>query len=181
MDDSWLQRFHEGDRDALEACYRQYFRTVDGAVGQVLHGADRETVVQDVFLQLISSGELRRGFTGGAFGAWIATLARSRAIDFWRRYRHERALAEAAGEPAPGDPAAEAAGEIEARLLIERFRREVLPPKWAGVFEERFLGGLDQRTAAQRLGISRTTLAYREMQVSRLLERFLLRSEGKGK
>jgi len=54
----------------------------------------------------------------------------------------------------------------------------VLPAKWATVFEARFVLGLDQRSAATRIGVSRTTLAYQEIQIRRLLRRFLL---GRGK
>src|SRR3954469_20968831 len=89
---AWLVAFHAGDRDVLEACYRAHFQRVDQTVGRVLRGADKETVVQELFLQLLSNGELRRSFSGGAFAAWIATLARNRAIDFWRRHRRERGL-----------------------------------------------------------------------------------------
>jgi RNA polymerase sigma-70 factor (ECF subfamily) len=171
---AWLERFHAGARDVLESCYRDHFKTVEQAVGQVLRGADKETVIHDVFLRLIASAELRRGFSGGALGPWLATVARNQAVDYWRRYRHERPLDE---QRATADvaPTHETGGGVEARLLIEKFRRERLPAKWAGVFEARFLGGLDQRSAAARLGISRTTLAYQEMQVRRLLKRFLLR------
>ena len=177
----WLDRFHAGERDTIEACYRDHFRVVDHAVGQVLRGADKETVVHEVFLQLLSRAELRRGFTGGGFTAWLATVARHQAIDFWRRYRNERSLDQMTAdgrtvEPAPvGEPFERG---VEARLAIDRFRRERLPAKWAPVFEARFVAGLDQRAAAARLGISRTTLAYQEIQVRRLLRRFLL---GRGK
>jgi RNA polymerase sigma-70 factor (ECF subfamily) len=168
---AWLAAFHAGDRDVLEGCYRTHFQRVDLSVGKVLRGADKETVVQELFLQLLSNGELRRSFSGGAFAAWIATLARNRAIDFWRRYRRERGL-----EEAPDDTACpDAAAAIEARMLVAQFVRDELPAKWRGVFETRFLAELDQRSAARRLGISRTTLAYREIQVRRLLKRFLFR------
>lgn len=42
------------------------------------------------------------------------------------------------------------------------------------MFELRFLHQLPQRDAASRLGINRTTLAYREVRIRRLLKRFLL-------
>jgi RNA polymerase sigma-70 factor (ECF subfamily) len=172
-DRTWISAFHAGDRELLEGCYRAHFQRVDQVVGRVLRGADRETVVQEIFLQLLSNPQLRRSFVGGAFGAWIATVARSRAIDFWRRYRRERGLDAIPSQPPPPGPAA----QLEARLLIAQFLRDECPPKWAGVFEARFLAQLDQRTAAQRLGIGRTTLAYQELQVRRLLKRFLLRDE----
>jgi RNA polymerase sigma-70 factor (ECF subfamily) len=172
----WLEAFHAGARGVLEDCYRTHFRTVDAAVGQVLRGADRETVVQEVFLQILSSGDLRRSFVGGRFSSWVATVARNRAIDFWRRYRREEPLQEAPSEPA--EP--EAARRMEARLMVAQFIKDELPEKWRGVFETRFLAELDQRTAASRLGMSRTTLAYQEMQVRRLLKRFLLRRDSGG-
>ena len=177
-DDAWVSRFHAGARDVLEACYRDHFRTVDQAVGRILHGADKETVVHEIFFQLLSSQDLRRRYAGGYFRSWLSTVARNQAIDYWRRYRNERGLDELpahvmAGE---GEGAAESAAHIErsaeARLFIERFRRDSLPAKWVGVFETRFLSGLDQRAAAARLGIGRTTLAYREVQIRRLLKRF---------
>jgi len=170
----WLDRFHAGARDVLEGCYRDHFRTVDQAVGQILRGADRETVVQEVFLQLVSDADLRRGYAGGFFAGWLATLARSRAVDFWRRYRRERPLDELPAE----QPSPEPGSRLEARLMVSRFVEDALPAKWAGVFEARFLAGLDQRAAARRLGISRTTLAYQELQVRRCLKRYLLRREG---
>ena len=48
----WLERFHAGERDVIEECYRDHFRVVEHAVGQVLRGADKETVIHEVFLQL---------------------------------------------------------------------------------------------------------------------------------
>ncbi len=169
----WLDRFHAGERDALDECYRNHFRVVETAVGQVLRGADKETVIHDVFLQLLARAELRRGFTGGSFAAWLATIARHQAIDFWRRYRRERSMDQlVASEPVqPFEPFERT---VEARLLVDRFRREALPAKWARVFEARFVAGLDQRSAAAQVGIRRTTLAYQEIQIRRLLRRFLL-------
>jgi RNA polymerase sigma-70 factor (ECF subfamily) len=177
----WLDRFHAGERDIIEACYRDHFRVVENAVGRILRGADKETVIHEVFLQLIARAELRRGFTGGGFSAWLATVAHHQAIDFWRRHRHECSLDQmAAQDPSvePAQPIERFERSVDARLVIDRFRREVLPAKWAGVFEARFVSGLDQRSAAARLSIGRTTLAYQEMQVRRLLRRFVL---GRGK
>jgi RNA polymerase sigma-70 factor (ECF subfamily) len=172
---SWLERFHAGDRDVLEACYREQFRTVAQAVGQVLRGADQETVVHDIFVDLLANAASRRGFVGGAFGTWLGVVARNRAIDYWRRHRREETLDETVAQPASSGSADRLEDDLGARLLIAQFRNEVLPAKWDAVFESRFLLGLDQREAARRLGISRTTLAYREAQVRRLLSRFVRR------
>ena len=178
QDMTWLARFHAGERALLEECYRDQFRVVEIAVGKVLRGADKETVIHEVFLQLLAREDLRRGFTGGSFAAWLSTIARHQAIYFWRRYRRERSLDELGSSGEPVQPVESFERTVEASLLINRFRSEVLPAKWATVFEARFVLGLDQRSAATRIGVSRTTLAYQEIQIRRLLRRFLL---GRGK
>lgn len=175
----WLTRFHRGDVDVLGACYEEHFPTIERAIGTLLRGADRETVVQDVFLRLISEPELRRSFRGGSLGAWLATVGRRQAIDYWRRHKREEkgaARAAAAGEMQEGAQDAEAAvQEAEAAVLVERFRRERLPARWVPVFEARFIRQLSQRDAAMALGIRRTTLLYRELRIRSLLRSFLLR------
>jgi len=171
QDDQWLEHFHRGDRATLEQCYQDYFTTVERAIGQLLSGADRETATHELFWRLLSSEDLRRSFQGGSFAAWIATVARNQAIDIRRvAARETSAVATDSGAATVGDWE-EAA---QARLLVERFRRDHLPREWADVFELRFLQQLPQREAAARLSMRRTTLAYREMRIRRLLERFLL-------
>ncbi len=171
-DPGWLAAFHEGERAALEACYRDHFEGVERAIGTILHGADRETVIHEVFSRLIAHEPLRRSFHGGSLGAWLATVARNAAIDYRRRAARETtASVEAvagASEAARWEEAA------QARLLIERFRREKLPPAWAEIFELCFLQQMSQREAARALGLRRTTLAYRQLRIRRALRRFLL-------
>ena len=170
----WLEQFHRGDRQTLEACYREHFGTVERAIGTLLGGADRETAIHELFSRLISSAELRRSFQGGTFAAWLATVARNQAIDTRRKAAREISAS-------TDDPGASEAGNWEeaaqARLLVERFRRDLLPPDWQGVFELRFLQQLPQREAATRLSMHRTTLAYREIRIRRLLRRFLLEDD----
>jgi RNA polymerase sigma-70 factor, ECF subfamily len=178
MTETWILGFHRGDREAFESFYRDHFSSVDGAVGRILSGADKETVIHEVFCHVMASADVRRSFKGGSVGAWITTLARNRAIDFLRRRRFE--------EPVGSDPerfAAEpGAGDLErraeARLLLERFRATLLPAKWEPVFEKRFVEELDQAEAARAIGISRTTLAYQEHKIRKLLRKFVHGSAG---
>jgi RNA polymerase sigma-70 factor (ECF subfamily) len=168
----WLAAFHRADRATMEACYREHHAAVTRAVGTVLTGADQETVVQEVFLRLLSSEPMRRTFLGGSLGAWLGRVARNLAVDYWRRHRLE------AGHDGEGPPdahvtAARQEAEMDARLLVERFRREKLPPQWIPVFEARFLQQLSQREAARALGVFRTTLAYQELRIRQLMNEFL--------
>src|SRR5262245_20190591 len=137
--DDFTRAFHAGGRDFFEDLYREHFATVDGAVGRVLGGVDRETVIHDVFLQLMTDTGTRERFRGGSFRAWLTTLAKNRAVDFVRRRKRELP----AGTEPHASPDAGAARdmelEAEAKVLVEEFRQRVLPAKWARVFEARFL------------------------------------------
>ncbi len=171
--EDWLTQFHEGRRAVLEALYRDHFETVDRAVGRALRGADRETVVHEVFFRLLSRAELRENFQGGSLEAWLRTLARNQALDYLRRRERERP----SGLVEFADHAVEGAAEAEERrLLIKQFCHE-LPSKWRPVFEARFVDQLPQREAAQKLGMRRTTLAYQELCIRRLLVRFARKTE----
>jgi RNA polymerase sigma-70 factor (ECF subfamily) len=169
----WLERFYEGDRRALETVYREQFSTVETSVGRVLSGADRETAVHEVFLKIINNEGLRRSFRGGDLGAWLAVVARNHAIDYVRRRSRE---APSGIDLGAGDVDPHAfTRSTEARLLVERFQRDVLPPQWRRVFEARLLHNLSQTEAAAALGVRRTTLAYQELRIRRLLRKFLLK------
>lgn len=187
-DPGWLDSFHRGEARAIEGCYRRYFTTIKRAIGSLLGPADRETVIHELFSRLIADEALRRSFQPvreGSLPAWLARVARNRAIDFRRRLAREATLpgnilasgAEAgAGGGHPGGTG-EWSGSIDARLLVEQFRREHVPLAWDGVFEMRFLRRLSQREAARTLGMHRTTLAYRELRIRRRLRRFILDGE----
>jgi RNA polymerase sigma-70 factor (ECF subfamily) len=174
LDDASAQaRFHAGERDFLGLVYRETYETVDVAVGRVLHGADRETVVHDLYFRLLSKPELRRNFMGGSMRSWLATLAHNLAVDFWRRHRRETSL-EDRDVPLLVEPLSRGMDErVELNLLVERFKRDGLPEALWPLFHARFVERLDQREAARRLGMPRTTLAYRELRVRRFLRAFL--------
>jgi len=170
--DAWLEDFHAGRKATMSDLYHEHFRTVAAAVGHVVTGADKETVIHEVFFKLIASAEERRRFQGGSFGAWITTVARNHAIDHARRRGRELAMSADDIGAHVGD--ATRSGEaVEARVLIERFRAG-LPAKWHAVFDLCFLGQLPQREAATKLGLARTTLAYQHHQIRARLRRFLV-------
>ena len=177
---SWLGAFHEGSRDVLTEVYATCFACVDRAVGRVLTGADRETVIHEVFCRLLTDPQLRAGFRGGSLRAWLGTVAHHQAIDYRRRRERERPVGDAEDVSRAGPHSVETASteaSVEARPLIERFRRECLPPKWLGVFEARFLEQKAQVEAARGLGMHRTTLVYQEFRIRQLLQKFYLDSE----
>ena len=179
-EDDWLRAFHAGQRDCLERCYREQWPTVERAVATIIAtGADRETLVHEVFFRLLNEESLRRGFHGGSFSAWLRVVARNQAIDYARRRRLEVQIPNDAHTL--NDSAAGGAldRQIDARLTLQRFCEDVLPQKWRRVFEARFVRQQDQPAAARSLGMRRTTLAYQEYRIRNLLRRFVLRGESR--
>ncbi len=176
----WLESFRKGTAAVMTEVYTDYFACVDRAVGRVLAGADRETVIHEVFCRLLSDAELRAAFRGGSLRAWLGTVAHHHAVDYQRRRERERPVGDAHDVSTAGalpGAAASAEGPVEARLLIARFRDEWLPPKWHGVFEARFLEQKPQVEAARALGMHRTTLVYQEFRIRQLLRKFFLHTE----
>jgi RNA polymerase sigma-70 factor (ECF subfamily) len=155
----------------MEACYLEHFAAVDRALRSLLPGPDRETVIHELFSRLIAHEDLRRSFQGGALAAWLVVVARNQAIDFQRRLGREVTTTDATSARTSSDAWEDAA---QARLLVERFRRERLPPAWERVFELRFLEQRSQQEIAAELRLHRTTVAYRERGIRRLLKRFLV-------
>jgi RNA polymerase sigma-70 factor (ECF subfamily) len=173
---SWLEDFHRGSRQVLEQCYVDHFDTAEQAIGSILVGADKETVIHELFYRLISDADLRAKFRGGSLRAWIGVAARNMAIDYARRRRREQP-ADLAPHAQESHPKTNIESSIEARQVVARFRETHLPAKYRRVFEARFIQQLDQSEAARLLGMHRTTLLYQELRIRKLLKSFLLRSE----
>jgi RNA polymerase sigma-70 factor (ECF subfamily) len=176
--DGWLADFHAGDRTVLERCYRDHYDGLIRVVSRLLRGADAETVTHEVFYRLLYNAKMRESFHGGNLEAWLHQVATNLARDHLRRYKREEPERLHAGPRAGDDGAGEMTDEVEAKMLIERFRREHLPAEWAGVFDARFLRQLSQRDAASELGLPRTTLVYQEQRIRASLQDFLLRGDG---
>jgi RNA polymerase sigma-70 factor (ECF subfamily) len=177
---SWIDGFRRGDRDILARCYRANYRVLEAAIGGVLGVADRETVIHEVFLRLLTERDLRESFKGvtdRSLGAWLSTMARNRALDVRRRASREVSFSVPV-EVLHSDVDARAGEETMMRLLLLRFQREHVPPAWAPVFQARFIGEMSQREAARHLGMRRTTLAYQELQLRRRLRQFMLQDDG---
>jgi RNA polymerase sigma-70 factor (ECF subfamily) len=169
-DEDWLSKFHSGDADVLAGCYRESFPVMERAVGEVVGHADRESIIHEIFSRLLGDPAFRQAFRGGSFSAWIGVVARHQAIDYARRLKRETFL----GDRSDDSPHLRNENRAtEARILVEAFRRNWLTPAWESVFDACFLGQMSQREAAQALGLSRTTVAYRELRIRGQLRQFL--------
>jgi RNA polymerase sigma-70 factor (ECF subfamily) len=80
----------EGDGEAFSELYRRFGRFVHGLVLARVPLADAEDVTQEVFIEAWKT--LPKLREPAAFGTWIASLARGRAVDHLRRRREHASL-----------------------------------------------------------------------------------------
>ena len=113
-----------GDREAYGELYRRFARAVQAVLLSRLPRTQVDDLVQDVFLHgMTKMTELREP---AAFGAWICTLARRRAADFFRRTPTDAPLAETIAPGASPETAAEAAAAVAAIQDLPEAYRETL-------------------------------------------------------
>lgn len=153
-DNSLVQRMAAGDERALGELYDRHGRVMYALARAILgERADADEVVVDTF------GQAWRGAAQfdperGSVGAWLATIARTRALDLVRaRGRRSRALERAAslsdsGVPEPADRDAERA---EARRLVTGALAGLPEPQRRAI-ELAYFGGLSQSEIAATLG-----------------------------
>lgn len=152
-----MERVRAGETDAFEALYDRYHRLVYGVALRVLSDiAAAEDVAQAVFLKIWRNPA---AFRDGNFGAWIARVARNRAVDVLRsRSLHaQREFPEAL-------PVEDAIEETAlARLDGERVRAALaqLPAELRDPIELGFFGGVTHEQIARQTGLPLGTVKTR--------------------
>ena len=182
-DPELLQAFRAGKRAALETVYRHYARALDGYFRGLAHWAgapelSQPSVVQDLLQEAFIwafSAPARQAYDGHRdFSPYLRTIARNCFIDALRKRRNEVPLT--LGEPpltledvAVGDD------EFDPKVLaaLEAYVRDLSPPL-RGVYEQRFVLGLSQEAACEKLGVSRRSLRTLEEHLRRGLRKALL-------
>lgn len=154
----------QGDRAAIARLYRRFSPVIHATLITRARPADADDLVHDVFLEAIRRLDTLKD--AGAFGAWIRTIARRRAIDLARRNRRARPLEYA---PEPVDHRASPA------LTPERVLEAIatLPGAYRDVLALRLIEGLTGPEIARRTGRThdavRTNLHRGMQQLRRLL------------
>ena len=112
-----------GDRAAFGALYQKFARMVHGIlVAHVAYG-DVEDLMQDVFVRALEQLSALR--ETGAFGGWLAAIARRAAFDHYRKRPPADELpAQIAGGPRPDGEAFEVLGTIQS--LPESYRETLV-------------------------------------------------------
>ena len=113
-----------GDHAAFTQLYRQFSRMVHGIALARVDRADVDDVVQDVFVMAFERlTDLREP---AAFGGWLATMARRRAIDERRRVPHMEPLVDDVMAPAEADRTTSLAVLKAIRSLPDAYRETLI-------------------------------------------------------
>jgi len=131
-----------GDRAAYGRLYDRFAPMVYGLLLARVPRSDVDDLVQDVFLQAMRRLSSLR--SAEAFGGWLATIARNRARDHWRRGEETVELPDdVAGTPHP---------EADALAVLAAIRR--LPEAYRETLVLRLVEGMTGPEIAERTGLT---------------------------
>ncbi|XXF81289.1 sigma-70 family RNA polymerase sigma factor [Myxococcaceae bacterium GXIMD 01537] len=154
-----------GSPDAMRAVYERCAGRAFALVLRLTHSrADAEEVLQETFLEVWRRAREFDPARGG-LETWVATMARTRAIDRLRSLGAQARAAEGvAREPppvsaVPPEPS-EAAARREERGRVDAALR-TLPPEQREVLELAYFEGLSQQEVAARTGAPLGTVKTR--------------------
>jgi RNA polymerase sigma-70 factor (ECF subfamily) len=143
-DDGLIRRAANGDRSAFGELYVRYARMVHAILLARVPPGDAEDLVQEVFLSAMD--KLRGLRTVAAFRGWLGSIARRRAIDYFREARHR----------AEWDDAAERERGVDdtpdAFLVLEVIRR--LPEAYRETMIMRLVEGMTGPEIAEKTGLT---------------------------
>jgi RNA polymerase sigma-70 factor (ECF subfamily) len=153
-----MERVRTRDVRAFEALYDGYHRLVFGIGLRMLSDPmQAEDLTQAVFMKLWTAPD---AFHGGSFVAWLARVARNRALDMLRA-RAARPETELPCLEMPMDGALD--DEVAARLDAARVRAALasLPAEQRELIELGFFGGITHQELARRTGTPLGTVKTR--------------------
>jgi RNA polymerase sigma-70 factor (ECF subfamily) len=148
-DEDVVRAAQDGDREAFGLLYERYARMVHGILLVRVPPQAVEDLVQDVFLRAMPRVASLRD--ANCFGGWLATIARNRAVDFFR----ESGLADAGQAPEDCEIPSEQAGsaeQAEAHAALEAIR--ALPEAYRETLILRLVEGMTGPEIAARTGLT---------------------------
>jgi RNA polymerase sigma-70 factor, ECF subfamily len=183
-DPALVRRMTFGDEAALGELYDRWSGLVHSVVMRITRDPDDAAeVVEEAFWQAWRQADRFEAGRGGV-GAWLTTIARSRALDRVRaRGRIREETVEVMPEPAAsGDPSLDpsAAAEIDERRRLVLAAVSRLPADQRQTVEMAYFGGLSQSEIAETLGQPLGTVKTRARLALQKLREALgtLREEG---
>jgi len=119
-----VQAVRQGEQEAFAELYSLYAPMVHGILLARVPWAEVDDLLQDVFL--VAFKKLNSLREEAAFGAWLAMIARNRAMDFHRRRRDTEELSDDLAAQGSSEADREAANVLEVICGLPEAYRETL-------------------------------------------------------
>jgi RNA polymerase sigma-70 factor, ECF subfamily len=119
-----VRAVRHGEQEAFAKLYSLYAPMVHGILLARVPWAEVDDLVQDVFLVALKKLYTLRD--DAAFGAWVAMIARNRAMDFHRRRRDTEELSDDIAAQGSTESDREAANVLEVICRLPEAYRETL-------------------------------------------------------
>ena len=149
-DDSLVSAARAGDRAAFGRLYDRYARMVHGILLARVPPREVDDLVQEVFLaamrQLHTLREVSR------FGAWLGTITRNRANDYFRKAIPDEKVTEPVSENHAETHTAKAADDRQAAAILSVVR--ALPEAYREPLILRLVEGMTGPEIAARTGLT---------------------------
>lgn len=174
-EDNYIKRLKKGKEDALEFIVDKYLPLVKGVTYKVLFNVgnegDIEECINDVFIAVWNNSNK---FIGNdlEFKKWIGTIAKFKAIDYYRKLNRNRELVleELVDKKDSSD--------IEHKFLLNEYRKEIL--KLIDNLDEpdreiiilKFYLGIKSEDIGKRLGLTKASVDNRIYRAKKKLREF---------
>ena len=148
-DSTLISAIRSADQSAMAALYDRYSSIVYSVALRVLGDTGAaEDVLQDVFMQLWRNPGLFNS-SRGSLGAWLAVIARNRAIDTLRKRRPENEI-----EEVVISVETDFAGEVDRARAAEKVRSVLgsMPEPQRAALEMAYFEGLTHTEIAAKTG-----------------------------
>ena len=136
-----VDRVRSGDREAFGEIYRMFAPMVHGIVLARVPHDEVQDIVQDVFFSAYNQLDTLRD--KAALGAWMASIARNRAAEFYRQSRPMEEL--------PDDLHGKSRPHAEAHEILSAIRS--LPDAYRETLVLRLVEGMTGIEIAERTGL----------------------------
>jgi RNA polymerase sigma-70 factor (ECF subfamily) len=165
-DDSLVSAARDGDRAAFGRLYDRYARMVHGILLSRVPPREVNDLVQEVFLLALRQLHALRDVS--RFGAWLGTITRNRANDYYRKSVPENNLTDPVEEDQVESRTTNHAAEQEAAAILALIRS--LPESYREPLLLRLVEGMTGPEIASRTGLTHGSVRvnlYRGMQLLR--------------
>jgi RNA polymerase sigma-70 factor (ECF subfamily) len=149
-DHGLIRAAREGDRAAFGRLYDRYARMVHGILLARVPPREVDDLVQEVFLSALRQLHALRDIA--RFGAWLATITRNRANDYYRKAGPEAARTEPVLEIESAKRGNDHVQEQQAAIILELIRN--LPETYREPLILRLVEGMTGPEIAARTGLT---------------------------